>query len=271
MIQSIYGLTSPFTGLRHALCTNRLGRLQQCLPFQGRTAVSDVLRRCQTRSRGHWQRSRWFCSKSDTPPRAVGLAWDVETTGYQPCEIVQIAVTCADWDDEPYSSFVRYVMPSVPIDPRAQKIHGISMELLLEQRAQTLEHVLSQLAGWLDSTFGSSRRLVWAAHNGNTFDIPVLRKCVAMEGCKMPRGLEPSAYTVDTLQLARSTLRAKGTIRSYALRDLYQLATGTPLVGAHDAHADAKAVATVSCLQLGRQGDAFVHWGANLLSNRMMF
>lgn len=179
-------------------------------------------------------------------PRAVGLAWDLETTGYQPCEIVQIAVTCADWDDEPHSSFVRYVMPSVAIDPRAEKVHGISIPLLVEQRAQSLAVVLTELASWLDSTFGPERRLVWAAHNGKAFDQPVLRKAAAAAGCAIPRGLEASAHTVDTLLLARRTLQSDSAVGSHKLSDLYRLAAGRSLVSAHDALADAKAVATVS-------------------------
>lgn len=42
-----------------------------------------------------------------------------------------------------YPGQVRYVMPSVPIDPRAQQIHGISIELLVERQAQSLAVVLT--------------------------------------------------------------------------------------------------------------------------------
>lgn len=51
---------------------------------------------------------------------------------------------------------------------------------------------------------------------------------------------------VDTLHLAKTALQANKTVRSHTLPDLYQLAAGVPLVAAHDALADAKAVATVS-------------------------
>ena len=184
---------------------------------------------------------------SSSTPRAVGLAWDVETTGLPPCDIVQIAVTCTDREDEPYSSFVRYVLPSMPIHPDAERIHGISMDLLVESQARSLAVVLTELASWLDSTFGPERRLVWAAHNGKAFDEKVLRKSAAAAGCAMPRGLESSAHTVDTLHLARGALKADEAIQSHTLANLYQLAAGTALDGEHDALADAKAVATVSC------------------------
>ena len=51
---------------------------------------------------------------------------------------------------------------------------------------------------------------------------------------------------MDTLRLAKTALQPNKTVRSHTLSDLYQLAAGAPLAGAHDALADAKAVATVS-------------------------
>jgi DNA polymerase III epsilon subunit-like protein len=214
--------------MRVTLCCGRLGRHW----------TTRQLRQQQLRVE-----RRRLCS--GPPPRAVGLAWDLETTGYQPCDIVQIAVTCADWDDEPYSSFVRHVMPSRPIDPRAERIHGISMDLLTEVQAESIDVVLAELTSWLDHTFGPERRLVWAGHNSGTFDLPVLRKCTLAAGCSMPRGLEESAHTVDTLRLARHTLKSDEDVSSHTLEDMYRLATGMPLTDAHDALCDAKAVAAV--------------------------
>eukprot|EP01043_Picozoa_sp_COSAG02_P001941 COSAG02_NODE_43_length_45989_cov_93.430181_12_plen_232_part_00 len=219
-------------GRTHGCSLDRSSRLRK-LRWRGPTSARAASLHCRLYS-------------SSPPPRAVGLAWDVETTGLPPCDIVQIAVTCADWEDEPYSSFVRYIMPSVPIHPDAERIHGISMELLVEWQAQSLAAVLTELASWLDSTFGPERRLVWAAHNGRAFDERVLRKGAVAAGCKMPRGLEASAHTVDTLHLARVALKAEKAVSSHTLENLYQLATGTSLDDAHDALADAKAVATVS-------------------------
>ena len=184
--------------------------------------------------------------RSGTEKRAVGLAWDLETTGFQPCEIVQIAVTCADWDAEPHSSFVRFVMPTrYNIQRQAAAVHGITKTLLAEKGAALLPVMLGELAEWLDSTFGADRRFVWAAHNGQTFDLPVLRKCCAAAGAPLPRGLEESAHTVDTLPLARQVLSTDALKNGANLSALFQQATGTPLADAHDALIDAKALAKV--------------------------
>ena len=35
---------------------------------------------------------------------------------------------------------------------------------------------------WLSETFGDKRPLVWAAHNGNRFDLPILTRLVREVG-----------------------------------------------------------------------------------------
>lgn len=220
----------------------RLGRQPQRLR---RPAAAVLLRP----SRGSRLSSRPFATSgsgtAEKEKRVVGLAWDLETTGFPPnCEIVQIAVTCADWDDEPHSSFVRYIMPTCKVQRGAFEIHGISKKLLVEKGAVSLAEVVGELTVWLDSTFDDDRRFVWAAHNGKVFDLPVVRRCCAAAGVALPRGLEESANTVDTLTLGRA-LSAEVCPDGASLGALFQQATGTPLEGAHDALADAKALAKV--------------------------
>eukprot|EP01045_Picozoa_sp_COSAG04_P008388 COSAG04_NODE_463_length_13963_cov_7.207588_7_plen_584_part_00 len=181
------------------------------------------------------------CTDAAAAGRVVGLAWDLETTGlHKDAEIVQLAVKCADWDDPEYSSFVRYVMPRGKITRQAEDCHGISLELLRRERAQPLAVVLAELAEWLDLNFGPQRRLVWGGHNVKIFDLPRLRHQCEAAGCEMPRGVDE--HPVDTLQLAKACLPSSGP-GGHSLGVLVEEATGAPLVGAHDALADAEACA----------------------------
>ena len=190
------------------------------------------------------QRPRHRCqcttaATTTTTGRVVGLAWDLETTGlHKDAEIVQLAVKCADWDDPEYSCFVRYVMPRGKITRQA--CHGISLELLRRERAQPLAVVLAELAEWLELNFGPQRRLVWGGHNVKTFDLPRLRRQCEAAGCDMPRSIDENP--VDTLQLAKACLPSSGP-GGHSLGVLYEEVTGAPLVGAHDALADAEACA----------------------------
>ena len=97
------GLVRPRSTNSSPRCRLRQGHLRwRQAPSSARVARCPSASRPPSLSLAH---DRRFAT-SPAVPRAVGLAWDLETTGYQPCDIVQIAVTCADWDDEPHSSFV---------------------------------------------------------------------------------------------------------------------------------------------------------------------
>lgn len=179
----------------------------------------------------------------------AALAFDLETTGLDVnhCEIVQIAIVVAN--SQRGARFSRLVLPDGDIDPQASAVHGLTRDSLEAAGATPFAEVWQECEAWLDETMKSSTRpLVWAAHNGNRFDRPILLRCVdrATGGSACLRS--PRASWIDTLSLARSALpgrRWEGSQGPYTLGRLYEDASGRSLDGAHDALADAEALAVV--------------------------
>lgn len=184
-------------------------------------------------------------SKSKRTLHVAGLAYDLETTGVGPgAEIIQLAVhTCNSAKDEP-PVFAAYVLPRGPIDPGATRVHGLTMEKLEAAGAAPFDEVWAQCEAWIDETFGGERPLVWCAHNGNSFDHPILRR----ECIRIGRNLadDERHRFEDTLPLSRRILPGRRGPDSYSLRRLYADATaGGGFANAHDALADAQALSTV--------------------------
>jgi len=139
----------------------------------------------------------------------AGLAWDLETTGFdepgKPCEIVQIAIVIANSNHRALC-FCSLVLPEGPIDAGATAVHGLTREVLLERGARPLAAVWAECEAWLDETLGNYRPLIWAAHNGDRFDRPILSRSVlkATGRSELPSVLSaPRASFVDTLVMAR--------------------------------------------------------------------
>jgi DNA polymerase III epsilon subunit-like protein/predicted flap endonuclease-1-like 5' DNA nuclease len=181
----------------------------------------------------------------------AALAFDLETTGLdlRTSEVVQIAIVIAN--SKRGACFVRKVLPEGPIDPGASAVHGFTRESLIADGAAPFATVWKECEDWLDETLRSSTRpLVWAAHNGKRFDFPILTRCVNhVSGGTSALLRPPRARFVDTLTLARESMPRRtsdGHSGSYTLGSLYRAASrGASLVGAHDAMADAQALALV--------------------------
>ena len=182
-------------------------------------------------------RGRHFAT---SPRSVVGLAWDLETTGFsRQSEIVQISVTVATGVETTGQSFSQYVMPTGQIDPRATQTHAITKQFLAEQGARPFELVISDLIEWIELSFAPDTALVWAAHNGTNFDRPILESAMGSTQFEAIRGEH-----VDTLHLARAVVKSSGK-GSHTLGACFHEATGHEMQGAHDALADAKATAAV--------------------------
>ena len=80
---------------------------------------------------------------------------------------------------------------------------------------------------------------VWAAHNGASFDLPILEHALSQTEHEI-RGCH-----VDTLHLSRDALKKENKVGAYTLSSLYKDATGSELSRAHDALADAEATALI--------------------------
>lgn len=172
---------------------------------------------------------------------AAGLAWDIETTGIDTnvAEIVQLAVVCAN--SARNASFSALVMPEGEVDPGAAAVHGLTKDRLRELGAKPLGDVWADCLDWIGASFPPTSPLVWAAHNGDRFDRPVLTRCLADAALPPPR----AAAWLDTLTLARSALPGRYGKGSYTLTRLHADSCGAGIEGAHDALADAQALSTV--------------------------
>jgi len=206
----------------------------------------------------------------------AGLAFDLETTGLNTdeAEIVQFACVVANSRREGGASFCEFVMPQCEIDPGASAVTGITKQLLAERGARPFAEVWATFEGWLRETLVSETRpLVWSAHNGDRFDVPILRRCVRdATGGPSPLLSEPRAAFVDTLPLARAALRprpryTRGAPGPFTLGALFERASprGGALEGAHDALVDAEALARVWRWLIEEQGAdaASAAWAAS--------
>ncbi len=150
-------------------------------------------------------------------------AIDLETTGNEVdvAEIVEVAAVRVR-HGRVVDEFHSLVRPRVPITSGALKTHHISETVVAG--APYFEEVWEKFR-----TFCGSDVLV--AHNGYTFDFPILRRMAA----KLPRGRDLSVY--DTLPLARTLHRTSASLSS--LSRMY----GVRLAQWHRALDDSRALA----------------------------
>lgn len=150
-------------------------------------------------------------------------AIDLETTGNEVdvAEIVELAAVRVR-HGRVVDEFHSLVKPRVPITSGALRTHHISETVV--SSAPYFEEVWEKFR-----TFCGSDVLI--AHNGYTFDFPILRRMTA----KLPRGRDLSVY--DTLPLARTLHRTSASLSS--LSRLY----GVRLAQWHRALDDSRALA----------------------------
>ncbi len=145
---------------------------------------------------------------------------DLETTDKDAAtaEIVEVAaLRVRDW--EGVEEFHRLVRPRIPVAPGAARTHGYSEQDLAE--APYFEEIWPALRGFLGDD-------VLVAHNGYSFDFPILRR---MSGAEFA--------TYDTLPLARA-LRV-GSAKLELLADRFGIDPGDP----HKALWDVRTLAKV--------------------------
>jgi len=173
--------------------------------------------------------------------RPVALALDIETCGYPP-SIWQLAVVVANSNYTPTPSFEALVRPPASA-LRAKGKFALPKHVDLST-ARPFAEVWHELEAWLDQNVQADlRRVVWAAHNGRTFDFPIIEKHLKAIDFKW----RSNWHQHDTLEQASSLLsRSRAYGGRLKLGDLYKLATGgSELVNAHDALEDAAALVLV--------------------------
>ncbi|EBE2364592.1 3'-5' exonuclease [Salmonella enterica] len=115
---------------------------------------------------------------------------DIESTGLDYIsghKIIEIAITRYDLDTHTHiDSLEMRFNPRRSIDPKAQAVHGISLEKLVAE--PLLADHAKDVAAYM------AQCQIWVAHNGEAFDIPFIRHEFASYGVKLP-----SIPVVDTM------------------------------------------------------------------------
>ncbi len=183
---------------------------------------------------GHWPllvfKAAQLLATRDQRRRLLDyVAFDLETTGRDPneCEIVEIAAVRVR-NGVIVEQFERLVRPMRPIPPAATKIHGYRDADVCEQ--PHFAEMWPEFVAFVQSD-------VLVAHNGQRFDVPVLRRMAA--GAP---GLDRLVF-FDTLPLARSLCAGSAKLEDLARQ------YGVHLGRAHHALDDASMLAgVVHCL-----------------------
>ena len=154
---------------------------------------------------------------------------DLETTGLErSAEIIQLSCKSLQYQ----SSFNTYLLPETRnIKEAASKVHGISVQYkddqkVLQKEGKTLPAVEQQsgLKGFIDYLYGieqvSGRRVALVAHNGFSFDFPVLFKSLERYGLMETFG-EIKLLFVDSLKIiAEEVKKAQGVLSSCSSKSL---------------------------------------------------
>ena len=172
------------------------------------------------------------------------IAIDLETTGLLPesDRIVEIGAVRFEADGSETGHFQRLVQPGRPMNPSAQRIHGISdLDLAGAPPASV---VLPEFLDWIAEA--APGRLL--AHHAR-FDAGFLGRALALSGLSIPR-LE----LTDTLSLARRRLPEA---RSHRLDALVAMLGLEPSGPAHRALADCHRVRSLWMALDGASGPHF--------------
>jgi DNA helicase II / ATP-dependent DNA helicase PcrA len=127
---------------------------------------------------------------SDYQPLRDFVIFDLETTGVDTarCEILEIGAIRYE-DGRERARYETFVKPSGPVPPASTAIHGITDAML--EKAPAPVQALSDFFRFVGS-------LDLVAHNGSSFDFPVLARSAREQGLTRPR---QALY--DSLALAR--------------------------------------------------------------------
>jgi DNA polymerase III epsilon subunit family exonuclease len=165
-----------------------------------------------------------YCRDAEDPFQDY-VAFDLETTDKEiaDCEIVEIAAVRVR-GRVVVEKLERLVRPGRPVHPAATKVHGYRDEDLCDQ--PTFEEIWPEFRAFVGDD-------ILVAHNGQRFDMPVLRRLAA----GLP-GVDDLVF-YDTLPLARSLIDESAKLEDLAHR--FGIAAGR----SHHAEDDAATLAGV--------------------------
>jgi DNA polymerase III epsilon subunit-like protein len=164
--------------------------------------------------------------------------FDIETTGLSRTDdrIVSIAAIDMQTKDEYYEE----VNPLMKVGRGAAKVHGLTDEHLLGKPIWGV--VGPRFWAWLLRHQEPGREMHLFAHNGKSFDVPVLANELArLPG--LPRARVPM-YIVDTLVLCRDII-PKSLLASKSQPNVYKHLFQEDAQGQHNALGDVQALARI--------------------------
>ena len=174
------------------------------------------------------------------------------------CRIIQYALVATDDMGRECGTLSSYMLNDGPrISQYSYDVHHIDENLLESEGAPSQLDGMRSMLVFLEeqATHGA---VVLVAHNGFSFDCKFLHHTLKRLRLSLP---DKVAHFVDTLQLARDTDFTPPPPPNHKLGTLYRRATGMDITNAHDALADARAVATAlfQLPELFRSRTATVH------------
>ena len=161
------------------------------------------------------------------------VAFDFETTGLgktAEIRVVQIGAQALDAALRPVDRFVRFVNPSMPIQPSAVLVHGIDDARVSGEA--TWAEVGAAFNEWMDRVRGGvDAPLTLLAHNGKRYDARIMCFEHFRHGLRLPSG----ARHADTIDVLKRVLPGRD---NYKLGEVHGDLLGRELENAHDAMAD---------------------------------
>ena len=134
--------------------------------------------------------------------RVVYYVFDIETTGMSKTadRIIELSAIAVNGRGDVYGKeFSKRIGTTVPINPRAQAVHGISAEDLETELDFSVVGV--EFLTWMESFLGGDGDVgVLVAHNGDSCDFQFLCAEMWRWGLAMPKEVR---YTLDTLSVIR--------------------------------------------------------------------
>jgi DNA polymerase-3 subunit alpha (Gram-positive type) len=157
-------------------------------------------------------------------PEVISI--DLETTGFSPVHNQIFEIGAVSSQGSEFQIFVKVQVPR-----NIQTLTGVS-QAEVDAEGVTLHEACDAFKSWLSQRTSGA---IWAGHRFKAFDFPFLLN--AYKRCGYPAPVVPLGGVVDTLDWATSL-----GLQKKKLGDVYALACGKPLQGAHRATTDARAV-----------------------------
>lgn len=116
------------------------------------------------------------------PQDAFKIFWDLETSDKFRSRIVSIGY-CSD---DPYFEGELLLLPKVPINMNAIKVHGYTIDKLKKEDAKDTKTQLNYFMRKIESL---NKQVVMVAHNGKSFDTHVLRHELEIEDVPIAKNI----------------------------------------------------------------------------------